>query len=183
MSSPICSWIFFIAAQKVAARFSSHNRVFIVGDACHTHSPKAGQGANASMGDAHNLGAFCTTLWPDFSHLMPSKAWKIAYVVKGWAKPSILETYEEERRQYAQALISFDKEISSSLIEDRPAAEYRRLVQIFQLVIHPNINIGTGHCTRCKCSAGRRPLKLSHQKTLIGSSSAVESESAMQLPS
>ncbi|KAH9479089.1 Phenol hydroxylase [Psilocybe cubensis] len=32
------------------------NRIFIVGDACHTHSPKAGQGANASMGDSHNLG-------------------------------------------------------------------------------------------------------------------------------
>ncbi|KAF9479530.1 hypothetical protein BDN70DRAFT_983614 [Pholiota conissans] len=99
----------FATAQKVAARFSSKNRVFIVGDACHTHSPKAGQGANASMGDAHNLGR--------------SKI--IAYVVKGWAKPSILDSYEEERRQYAQALISFDKEISTSLIEDRPAAEYR----------------------------------------------------------
>jgi hypothetical protein len=117
------------------------------------------------------------------------EAWKIAYVVKGWAKPSILETYEEERRQYAQALISFDKEISSSLIGDRPAAEYRRLLlQIFQfqLVTHPKINNVTVHCTRCKCLAGRRPLKLSRSKKkkspLIGTSSTVESESAMQLP-
>jgi phenol 2-monooxygenase len=42
----------------VAAKYSIHDKVFIVGDACHTHSPKAGQGANASMGDAHNLGGF-----------------------------------------------------------------------------------------------------------------------------
>ena len=31
-------------------------RVFIAGDACHTHSPKAGQGMNVSMQDAFNLG-------------------------------------------------------------------------------------------------------------------------------
>lgn len=33
-------------------------RVFIVGDACHTHSPKAGQGMNASINDSHNLGIY-----------------------------------------------------------------------------------------------------------------------------
>jgi phenol 2-monooxygenase (NADPH) len=31
-------------------------RVFIAGDACHTHSAKAGQGMNVSMQDAFNLG-------------------------------------------------------------------------------------------------------------------------------
>ena len=33
-----------------------HPRVFIAGDACHTHSLKAGQGMNVSMGDSFNLG-------------------------------------------------------------------------------------------------------------------------------
>jgi len=42
--------------QRVASKFSIHERVFIAGDACHTHSPKAGQGMNASMNDTHNLG-------------------------------------------------------------------------------------------------------------------------------
>ena len=42
--------------QRVANQFSVHERVFIAGDACHTHSPKAGQGMNASMNDTHNLG-------------------------------------------------------------------------------------------------------------------------------
>jgi phenol 2-monooxygenase len=57
----------------VASRFSVDERIFIAGDACHTHSPKAGefscdsfilcsaddrsgQGMNASMNDTHNLG-------------------------------------------------------------------------------------------------------------------------------
>ena len=46
-----------IVGQRVATQFSVHERVFIAGDACHTHSPKAGQGMNASMNDSHNLGA------------------------------------------------------------------------------------------------------------------------------
>jgi phenol 2-monooxygenase len=65
--------IYNAVGQRVASRFSVGDRVFIVGDACHTHSPKAGkdcsilrinsiliamigQGMNASMGDSHNLG-------------------------------------------------------------------------------------------------------------------------------
>ena len=42
--------------QRVASQFAVDERVFIAGDACHTHSPKAGQGMNASMNDTHNLG-------------------------------------------------------------------------------------------------------------------------------
>jgi phenol 2-monooxygenase len=44
-------------SQLVATKYRVFDKVFIVGDACHTHSPKAGQGANASMGDGHNLGS------------------------------------------------------------------------------------------------------------------------------
>ncbi|KIN94739.1 hypothetical protein M404DRAFT_167448 [Pisolithus tinctorius Marx 270] len=84
-------WTIYMIGQRVASRFSVEDRVFIAGDACHTHSPKAGQGMNASMNDTHNL------------------AWKIAQVVRGWADPSILRTYESERRKYAKDLIDFDK--------------------------------------------------------------------------
>lgn len=49
-------WTIYVIGQRVASGFrSSDGRVFIAGDACHTHSPKAGQGANAAMGDAHNV--------------------------------------------------------------------------------------------------------------------------------
>ncbi|KAI7698648.1 tetracycline 6-hydroxylase protein [Hortaea werneckii] len=69
-------------------------RVFIAGDACHTHSAKAGQGMNVSMNDAYNLG------------------WKLASVLRGQAQPKLLHTYTEERQNIAQQLIDFDREIA-----------------------------------------------------------------------
>ncbi len=64
--------------------------VFIAGDACHTHSAKAGQGMNVSMGDTFNLG------------------WKLISVLKGKCHPDLLHSYSEERRAVAQDLIDFD---------------------------------------------------------------------------
>ncbi|HEX8779719.1 MAG TPA: FAD-dependent monooxygenase [Nocardioides sp.] len=72
-------------------------RVFIAGDACHTHSAKAGQGMNVSMQDAFNLG------------------WKLASVLTGRSEPSLLRSYDVERRPIAQELIDFDKEWSAML--------------------------------------------------------------------
>ena len=69
-------------------------RVFIAGDACHTHSAKAGQGMNVSMQDGYNLG------------------WKLAAVLEGRARPELLRTYTAERQPVAQRLIDFDKEWS-----------------------------------------------------------------------
>src|SRR6201981_81869 len=79
----------------VGAESASHlPRVFIAGDACHTHSAKAGQGMNVSMADAWNLG------------------WKLASVLRGTAKPELLHTYSEERQAVAEQLIDFDREFS-----------------------------------------------------------------------
>ncbi|KAI0701479.1 FAD binding domain-containing protein [Cytidiella melzeri] len=97
-------WTIYIIGQRVASKFSVHERVFIAGDACHTHSPKAGQGMNASMNDTHNL------------------AWKLTHVLRGWADMSLLKTYEFERRQYAQDLINFDKKFSA-LFSGKPRTE------------------------------------------------------------
>lgn len=41
--------------QRLTESFAKHNRIFLAGDACHTHSPKAGQGMNTSMQDTFNL--------------------------------------------------------------------------------------------------------------------------------
>jgi phenol 2-monooxygenase (NADPH) len=70
-------------------------RVFIAGDACHTHSAKAGQGMNVSMADTWNLG------------------WKLAAVLRGTAKPELLHTYSRERHAVARELIEFDREFSN----------------------------------------------------------------------
>ncbi|KIM53915.1 hypothetical protein SCLCIDRAFT_137843 [Scleroderma citrinum Foug A] len=98
-------WTIYIIGQRVASTYSVGDRVFIAGDACHTHSPKAGQGMNVSMNDTHNL------------------AWKIAQVLRGWARPSILRTYESERRKYAQDLIDFDKQLAALFSGEPKAAE------------------------------------------------------------
>ena len=66
--------------------------VFIAGDACHTHSPKAGQGMNVSMRDTFNLG------------------WKLAAVLQGRCSTNILHTYTAERQKVAKTLIDFDRE-------------------------------------------------------------------------
>ena len=72
-------------------------RVFIAGDACHTHSPKAGQGMNVSMQDAFNLG------------------WKLASVLRGRCAPRLLHTYSAERQAIAKELIDFDREWAAML--------------------------------------------------------------------
>ncbi|KAJ3559920.1 hypothetical protein NM688_g31 [Phlebia brevispora] len=84
-----------VVGRRIAAKYSVHERVFIVGDAGHTHSPNAGQGMNASMNDSHNI------------------IWKMVYVLRGWADMSLLNTYEDERRKYAQDLIKFDRMYSA----------------------------------------------------------------------
>lgn len=71
--------------------------VFICGDACHTHSAKAGQGMNVSMQDAFNLG------------------WKLGSVLTGRSPESLLMTYSAERQVVAQDLIDFDREWSSMM--------------------------------------------------------------------
>jgi phenol 2-monooxygenase len=70
-------------------------RVFLTGDACHTHSAKAGQGMNVSMQDGFNLG------------------WKLGHVLSGLSPASLLSTYSAERQPVAQQLIDFDREWSA----------------------------------------------------------------------
>lgn len=85
----------YLIAQRITNSFAEEgNRVFILGDACHTHSPKAAQGMNVSMNDAYNL------------------TWKLALTVRGIASPSLLKTYQTERQHIAKQLVDFDEKWS-----------------------------------------------------------------------
>ncbi|KAI1259702.1 FAD binding domain-containing protein [Xylariaceae sp. FL1019] len=97
-------WTAYQIGQRVGDKFSHHDRVFLAGDAVHTHSPKAGQGMNVSMQDAYNLG------------------WKIGLVCKKILQRDILSTYELERKQIAKELIAFDRKFSR-LFSGRPAKD------------------------------------------------------------
>jgi 2-polyprenyl-6-methoxyphenol hydroxylase-like FAD-dependent oxidoreductase len=73
--------------HRVATRFRE-GRAFLLGDAAHVHSPVGGQGMNTGIGDAVNL------------------AWKLAAVLKGGARDSLLATYESERIGFARRLVA-----------------------------------------------------------------------------
>lgn len=103
-------WSVYEIGQRLTDKFDDvpetavDNRcphVFIAGDACHTHSPKAGQGMNVSMGDAFNLG------------------WKLISVLQGRCPAEILHSYSAERRAVAKDLIEFDREWSR-IMSERP---------------------------------------------------------------
>ncbi|MDA1632969.1 FAD-dependent monooxygenase [Bacillus cereus] len=71
------------ATESIATKFQD-NRIFLVGDSAHIMPPTGGFGSNTGIQDAHNL------------------AWKLAAVIKGKAKPKLLETYHEERYPVAK---------------------------------------------------------------------------------
>ncbi|CEO59274.1 Putative FAD binding domain protein [Penicillium brasilianum] len=84
-------WSAFTATQKLSTALSKFNRVFLVGDAVHTHSPVTGMGMNTSIQDSYNL------------------AWKLAGVIKGQLNPKILATYDTERGIVAKQLLQADR--------------------------------------------------------------------------
>lgn len=98
-------WSVYEVGHRVTDRFDDSSperasltpRVFIAGDACHTHSAKAGQGMNVSMQDGFNLG------------------WKLAHVLEGRSPAELLRTYTGERQVIAQNLIDFDMQWSSMM--------------------------------------------------------------------
>lgn len=72
--------------SRVADHFQV-GRVFLAGDAAHLQPPWFGQGLNSGIRDAANI------------------AWKVAAVVRYGAAPSVLGSYEVERRSHAQAMV------------------------------------------------------------------------------
>lgn len=77
---------FWNCSAMVADSFRSGN-VFLVGDAAHETTPSGGFGMNLGVQDAQNL------------------AWKIAAVLHGEADPSLLDSYEAERRPHASEVV------------------------------------------------------------------------------
>jgi 2-polyprenyl-6-methoxyphenol hydroxylase-like FAD-dependent oxidoreductase len=73
----------WVTHDLVAERYRE-GRVFLAGDAAHLNSPAGGFGLNTGMGDVVDIG------------------WKLSAVLQGWAPPSLLETYDVERRPVAE---------------------------------------------------------------------------------
>ncbi|MBT2766154.1 FAD-dependent oxidoreductase [Stenotrophomonas sp. ISL-67] len=101
------------SAYQMNARLADRyrvGRVFLAGDAAHTHPPTGGQGLNTSAQDAYNLG------------------WKLASVLQG-APDVLLDTYEEERRPIAAAMLG----LATTLLEHAQRGDNRRGREVQQL--------------------------------------------------
>ncbi len=80
----------WISAYRAHHRYVSQfkkGRCFLAGDAAHVHSPVGAQGMNTGLNDAYNL------------------AWKLALVMNGQAKETLLATYQDERLPFARRLV------------------------------------------------------------------------------
>ena len=107
-------WSAYSIGQRLVDHFTGgDSRIFLTGDACHTHSPKAGQGMNVSLQDGHNIG------------------WKLAHVLQGLAPAhTLLPTYELERSKVAKDLIDFDRYLTR-MFSSKGSATAREFSEAF----------------------------------------------------
>ena len=131
------SWASAYSMNARLAETYRVGRVLLVGDAAHIHPPTGGQGLNTSVQDAYNLG------------------WKLAAVVKG-APDGLLDSYEEERRPVAAAVLG----LSTQLLGAMKKGEMRRGREVHQLDIgYPQSSLALAHpaCTASLCAGDRAP--------------------------
>ncbi len=120
VESEILSVLPWEATEGTATKFQE-NRVFLVGDSAHIMPPTGGFGSNTGIQDAHNL------------------AWKLAAVIKGAAKPKLLETYHEER--YPVAKLTTDH--ASSILFRAAGREEGNLSNLDSLAV----TVGYQYCS------------------------------------
>ena len=85
------------AGFRLLAERYRQGRIFIAGDAAHLFTPTGGLGMNTGVEDGVNL------------------AWKLAGVIKGWADPAILDSYEADRRPVGARNLGFSKAFADSV--------------------------------------------------------------------
>ncbi|KAJ4344825.1 uncharacterized protein N0V89_012569 [Didymosphaeria variabile] len=131
-------WASYQVGQRMAPSYtfptSTHSppspaRVLIAGDACHTHSPKAGQGMNFGLADAQNL------------------AWKLVYAIHGLVTDpnALVKSYEDERHQAARTLLEFDKKWSRLFSGGLSPAEAGLRPEEFMRLMAVNQSFISGH--------------------------------------
>ena len=104
------AWTIQVPLQhRLAATFQC-GRAFLAGDAAHVHSPAGAQGMNSGIQDAVNLG------------------WKLALAAQGAAPKALLDTYSEERRPVARAVLALTHALFWLETADSPVVRRARVV-------------------------------------------------------
>jgi phenol 2-monooxygenase (NADPH) len=155
-----------VPASETATR---NPRVFTAGDACHTHSPKAGQGMNVSMQDTFNLG------------------WKLAHVLQGRADASLLHSYSAERWVEAKRLVDTDHEWARIMSASPGQSELDgfdepRFIQLFKqnleftggLAVQYGESVVTGPSTHQALAAGQHIGRRFHSAPVVRVSDAMQ---------
>lgn len=122
-------WTLYSVGQRLAERYRSKDRIFLEGDAAHTHSSGAAQGMNTGLHDAVNL------------------SWKLAGDIKGYFKPEVLASYESERRPVAEKIIQQDRVISvltGGEIPDGLQYEGKDAATLLSEFYRTNVRLNTG---------------------------------------
>jgi 2-polyprenyl-6-methoxyphenol hydroxylase-like FAD-dependent oxidoreductase len=110
IKNPVWVSRFFVQCRSASAY--QEGRLFLVGDSAHIHSPAGGQGMNTGLQDAFNL------------------AWKLAMVIKGMAKPALLDTYHPERKPVGDFLIDRTDRLFKFMVK---SSIWARLIRRFVL--------------------------------------------------
>ncbi|KAH1901220.1 hypothetical protein KXW12_001247 [Aspergillus fumigatus] len=167
-------WTIYRVGRRVANHFTYKQRVFLGGDAVHTHTPKGGQGMNVSMQDAYNLG------------------WKLGGVLRGQLRPSVLATYESERRPVAQDLIKLDTSMGRVLAGET-MSETPEVLQVYEqlrnygsganICYSPNILVASPQQSQQHLAAHLRLGMRFPSHPVVNLASAITMESQSLLPS
>jgi len=118
-TNPIWLANFRINERKV--KDYARGRVFLAGDAAHIHSPAGGQGMNTGMQDAFNL------------------SWKLNLVIKGIARPSLLDSYSTERSAVGEMVLSNAGRMTEAAIARNPVIQSLRNAMVKFALSFPQI--------------------------------------------
>ena len=119
---------------SIADRFRA-GRVFIAGDAAHSHPPYGGYGLNTGFEDAVNLG------------------WKLAAVLQGWGGEALLDSYSEERqavaadtaREFIDSRISKDRDLFDRIHPEGDAREFAQAWEAYAQAGNTHLNSYAPH--------------------------------------
>ncbi len=104
--------------ERVARAFAA-GRAFLAGDAAHLYAPFGARGLNSGTQDAENL------------------AWKLAFVRRGWAPPSLLGSYDAERAAAARENLRVTSATMEFLVPQTDRARRRRIEALDRALADP----------------------------------------------